>query len=159
MDERVSWDQYFMDLAEQVATRSTCVRRKVGAVAVNDKHMIIGTGYNGAPSGFKHCTKDTCIRCVKNIPSGQMTDICRAIHAEQNLVVHLGEKLKDATVYCTTKPCTTCTKLLIGCGVKQIVWKNDYNDDFALSLLKEFSSTGPVSLEGKYHRVIRNDKD
>jgi len=138
MEERKPWHQYFMEIAETVATRSTCLRRKVGAVAVDDKNKIIGTGYNGSPSGFKHCTPETCIRMIKKIPSGQMTDICRAIHAEQNLVVLLGEKLRGCTVYCTTKPCATCTKLLIGCGVKHIVWKGDYDDDFASSLLKEY---------------------
>lgn len=157
MEDRISWDQYFMNLANQVATRSTCVRRKVGAVAVDDRNMIIGTGYNGSPSGFTHCTKETCIRCIKKIPSGQMTDLCRAIHAEQNLVVHLGEKLKGSTVYCTTKPCTTCTKLLIGCGVKHIVWRGDYDDDFASSILKEYTGTEFYTDGHGYKHAIKTD--
>ncbi len=156
MEERVSWEKYFMDIAEMVATRSTCVRRKVGAVAVDEQHRIVGTGYNGAPVGFTHCTKETCIRCIKHIPSGQMTDICRAIHAEQNLVIHLGEKLRDCTVFCTTKPCTTCTKLLIGCGVKEIVWKGNYNDDFATALLQEYADFLPLS-HGEYIHVVRKN--
>ena len=82
--ERQSWDGYFMGLAYQVAQRSTCLRRQVGAVAVNERRRIIGTGYNGAPSGLTHCTPDSCIRIRKNIPSGERLDLCKAIHAEAN---------------------------------------------------------------------------
>ena len=142
---RKDWDEYFMSLAFEVATRSTCLRRQVGAVAVNDRHIIIGTGYNGAPRHMTHCTKDTCIRILKKIPSGEKLEICKAVHAEQNLVTYLGEKLKDATVYITTRPCTTCAKLLIQAGVKEIIWKHNYDDPYSSSLLTEYYSSGLVS--------------
>ena len=84
---QTSWTEYFMDLAKAVSTRSTCLRRKVGAVAVNPRHMVIGTGYNGAPSSMAHCTPETCIRVKNHIPSGEKLETCKAVHAEQNLVV------------------------------------------------------------------------
>ena len=144
MDERIPWVVYFMRIAEEVASRSTCIRRHVGAVAVDVNHRILGTGYNGAPMGMSHCTR--------KIPSGQQLELCKAIHAEQNLVVYLGESLAGATVYCTTRPCTTCTKLLIGCGVKEIVWKQDYNDPYADQLLQEYMGTPTTQDEyGYYH--------
>lgn len=135
---RQSWDEYFLDIAEHVASRSTCIRRKVGAVAVDTNHRILGTGYNGAPSGMAHCTKETCIRTIKNIPSGTQLDLCKAIHAEANIVLQLGEKLRGATLYCTTQPCTSCLKLLMGVGIKAIVWKQPYHDDYSSSLIQEY---------------------
>ena len=83
---QTSWTEYFMDLAKAVSTRSTCLRRKVGAVAVNPRHMVIGTGYNGAPSSMAHCTPETCIRMKNHIPSGEKLEMCKAVHAEVNLV-------------------------------------------------------------------------
>lgn len=142
--KRASWDEYFMSIAEQVATRTTCIRRAVGAVAVDKRHHVIGTGYNGAPSGLSHCTKETCIRIKKNIPSGQQSELCKAIHAEQNLIIDAAGKLEGATVYCTTRPCTTCTKLLIGCGVEEIIWKYDYPDEYATTLLTEYQVRSPM---------------
>lgn len=136
---RPDWPQYFFNIAETVASRSTCLRRKVGAVAVElDTHRIIGTGYNGAPSGLVHCTKDTCIRIAKQIPSGTQLDICKAIHAEANLVITLGSKLKNNIVYCTTQPCISCLKLLMGTGIYQISWKHPYNDEYAQQLMQEY---------------------
>lgn len=155
MDDRIPWVVYFMRIAEEVATRSTCIRRRVGAVAVDPNHRILGTGYNGAPMGMSHCTKDTCIRTIKKIPSGQQLELCKAIHAEQNLVVYLGESLANATVYCTTRPCTTCTKLLIGCGVKEIVWKQDYNDPYADQLLQEYMGQAATVDEYGYHHACK----
>lgn len=152
---RASWDEYFMDIAKLVATRTTCFRRAVGAVAVDKHHRVLGTGYNGAPSGLSHCTRATCIRIQKNIPSGQRSELCKAIHAEQNLVIHLGEQLDGATVYVTTRPCTTCTKLLIGCGVEEIVWEQNYDDEYATTILAEYQIRSefdktPVVTKDKY---------
>lgn len=143
ISHRASWDEYFMSIAEQVATRTTCIRRAVGAVAVDKRHHVLGTGYNGAPSGLSHCTKETCIRIQRNIPSGQQSELCKAIHAEQNLIIDAAGKLNGATVYCTTRPCTTCTKLLIGCGVDEIIWKYDYPDEYATTLLAEYQIRSP----------------
>ncbi len=139
-DKRESWHDYFMAIAKKAASRSTCLRRKVGAVAVNRRHRIIATGYNGAPSGMSHCTKDTCIRIQRNIPSGTQLDLCKAIHAEANMVLQLGEQLEGATVYCTNKPCTGCLKLLMGAGVDAIYWLNDYPDDYSDELMGEYGA-------------------
>ena len=152
---RASWDEYFMNIAHLVATRTTCFRRAVGAVAVDKNHRVLGTGYNGAPSGLAHCTRANCIRIQQNIPSGERSELCKAIHAEQNLVIHLGEQLAGATVYVTTRPCTTCTKLLIGCGVEEIVWQENYNDEYATTILREYQIRSefdkiPVVTQDKY---------
>lgn len=138
--QRQSWDSYFMDLAHQVATRSICQRRKVGAVAVNERHRIIGTGYNGPPSGMAHCTKDTCVRMLKNIPSGTQVEICKAIHAEANIVLQLGSQLENAIVYVTCQPCISCLKLLMGAQVRRIVWESAYPDDYARELMEEYGA-------------------
>ena len=160
---RASWDEYFMDIAHLVATRTTCFRRAVGAVAVDKNHRVLGTGYNGAPSGLTHCTRANCIRIQQNIPSGERSELCKAIHAEQNLVIHLGEQLAGATVYVTTRPCTTCTKLLIGCGVEEIVWQENYNDEYATTILREYQirsefDKSPVVTQDKhgYYHFKRN---
>lgn len=138
--QRQSWDSYFMGLAHQVATRSICQRRKVGAVAVNQRHRIIGTGYNGPPSGMAHCTKDTCVRMLKNIPSGTQVEICKAIHAEANIVLQLGSQLEDAVIYITCQPCISCLKLLMGAQVARIVWESAYPDEYARELMSEYGS-------------------
>lgn len=132
---RQSWNDYFFDIAKKVATRSACIRRKVGAIAVNQKDRIIGTGYNGPLSGFTHCEPDTCYRTANNIPSGQQLDKCYAVHAEANLVATLGNRLQECTVYVTNQPCSNCCKLLITAGVVQIRWLEPYPDDFAMSIL------------------------
>src|SRR6056297_1300495 len=137
--ERPNWDEYFMEMAELAAKRSTCLRRKVGAVLVKDKR-VLSTGYNGAPKGLKHCEETGCLREQKNVPSGQRHEICRGVHAEQNLVAQAalhGVKTEGSTVYCTHQPCIICTKILINAGVKKIYFKNPYSDEFAARLLKE----------------------
>lgn len=139
MDDRISPDVYFLGIAYLVAQRSTCIRRKVGAVAVSNKR-ILATGYNGAPPNMSHCTAETCIRAVEHIPSGQALERCKAIHAEANLLVQAaihGVSLHGCTVYCTTAPCTGCTKLLIGIGCKRIVVLEDYPDPYGAQLRQE----------------------
>lgn len=135
-DERGSWDKYFMQLAEAVATRSSCVRRQVGAIAVDPvTHRIIATGYNGNIPGAPHCTKQTCVRTREKIPSGERLDRCVAVHAEQNVVLCAGmERLKDATVYVTCQPCITCMKLLLSCNIGRVVWNNYYPDELARTI-------------------------
>lgn len=138
---RPSWDEYFMNLADLVATRSTCLRRSVGAVLVKDKR-IIATGYNGAPAGLPHCgeRKDGCLRQAMNVPSGERHELCLAVHAEQNAIVQaaaLGIPIEGATLYCTTQPCIICTKLLINAGVKRIVFSHPYPDNLSYLLLQE----------------------
>lgn len=138
-DERVSWTEYFINIAYMVAERSTCTRRKVGAVAVKDKH-ILATGYNGVPSGVEHCLNTGCLRAKLNIPSGERHEICRGLHAEQNVIIQCavhGISLQGADIYCTTQPCFICTKMLINCGVKRIFCVESYPDELALEMLRE----------------------
>lgn len=137
--DRPSWDEYFMSITALAAERSTCLRRRVGAVAVKDKR-ILATGYNGAPSGLKHCLELGCLREAQNIPSGQRHELCRAIHAEQNVIVQAaryGISIAGATVYTTTYPCVICTKLLINSGVVRICYQSDYADELSSALLEE----------------------
>lgn len=138
-DTRPSWDEYFMDIAEHVATRSTCLRRRVGAVLVRDKR-IIGTGYNGGPSGLAHCLDIGCLREQLGIPSGQQHELCRGIHAEQNAIIQAaryGVPIDECVLYCTTQPCTQCTKMLLNAGIKEIVFAEGYPDELAQQLLDE----------------------
>lgn len=140
MAERVSWDEYFMEIAEIVKTRSTCLRRQVGAVIVKD-HRIITTGYNGAPAGLKHCTEiGGCERARLNIPSGQRHELCRALHAEQNAIIQaakIGVSTEGATIYITLQPCVICAKMLVNAGIKRIVFKGEYPDALSKAILEE----------------------
>ncbi|MBO4317889.1 MAG: cytidine/deoxycytidylate deaminase family protein [Mailhella sp.] len=136
---RLSWPEYFMNIAFLVAERSTCLRRKVGAVAVKDRR-ILSTGYNGVPRGIEHCASRGCIRVQRNIPSGEHHEICRGVHAEQNVIIQAalyGLVLSGAELYCTTQPCLICTKLLINCGIRRIICAESYPDEMALEMLKE----------------------
>lgn len=137
--ERIPWDSYFMQIAQLVAQRSTCIRRKVGAVIVRDKH-ILTTGYNGAPKGLAHCTDIGCLREELGIPSGERVEICRGIHAEQNALVQaarFGISLQGGVLYCTTQPCVTCAKLLINAGIKKIIYLEGYADKLGNEMLAE----------------------
>ncbi|SDN93292.1 deoxycytidylate deaminase [Desulfonauticus submarinus] len=137
--ERISWDEYYMEIAKLVAKRSTCLRRKVGAIAVKDKR-ILATGYNGAPTGLTHCLDIGCLREQLNIPSGERHELCRGLHAEQNVIIQAalhGVSLKGASLYCTTQPCLICTKMLINCGIKAIYFAEGYPDELAVEMLKE----------------------
>jgi len=136
---RPSWDEYFMEITEVVATRSTCVRRRVGAILVKDKR-ILATGYNGAPSGLSHCGVSGCIREKLNVPSGERHELCRGLHAEQNAIIQCavhGINMQGATLYSTTQPCVLCSKMLINAGIKRIVFHGAYPDELSLKLLQE----------------------
>ena len=137
--ERPSNDEYFMSMAKLVATRSTCIRRQVGAVIVKDKR-VLSTGYNGSPKGSKHCDELGCIRVELNVPSGTRHELCRGVHAEQNAVVqaaYFGVSVKDSTIYSTTHPCSMCAKLIINAGIIEIVYNEGYPDDLSKELLFE----------------------
>lgn len=136
---RPCWDEYFMNITRLVAVRSTCLRRKVGAVIVKDKRLL-STGYNGAPRGITHCEEAGCIREKSGIPSGERHELCRGTHAEQNAIVQAalyGVAIEGATLYCTHQPCSVCTKMIINAGIKKIVYDNAYPDDLARQLLEE----------------------
>lgn len=140
METRASWDEYFMQIAEIVKTRATCIRRQIGAVIVKD-NRIITTGYNGAPSGLKHCTEmGGCYREKLGIPSGERHELCRALHAEQNAIIqaaNLGISTKDATIYVTLQPCVICAKMIINAGIIKVVYKGSYPDELSLNMLRE----------------------
>ncbi len=134
--ERPSWDEYFLDIAQAVATRSTCLRRHVGAVLVRGKR-ILATGYNGAPSGLPHCADTGCLRERLGVPAGERHEMCRGSHAEQNVLAQAaryGIAVERATLYCTNEPCSICTKLLINAGIVEIVYENPYPDELAREL-------------------------
>ena len=138
-DERPGWDEYFLRLAELAATRSTCLRRRVGALLVADRRVLT-TGYNGPPRGLAHCREAGCLRETLNIPSGQRHEICRAIHAEQNAVLQAaqhGVSIRQATLYCTHQPCAICAKLLLNLDVVRLVLRGAYPDELAQSLFRE----------------------
>ncbi|MBN1548240.1 MAG: cytidine/deoxycytidylate deaminase family protein [Syntrophaceae bacterium] len=136
---RPDWDEYFMDIVELVAKRSTCLRRSVGAALVRDKR-ILATGYNGAPSGLKHCLDVGCLRDKLQIPSGERHELCRGLHAEQNAIIQAalhGVSVKGATLYCTNQPCIICAKMVINAGISLIVVKDGYADKLAAEMLDE----------------------
>ena len=137
--QRPSWDEYFLSIAQLVSTRSTCLRRGVGAVLVKDRRML-ATGYNGAPSDITHCSVTGCLREKLGIPSGERHELCRGLHAEQNAFLQAalhGTSLRDATLYCTTQPCIICAKMIINAGIREIIIKGDYPDKMAKEFLKE----------------------
>jgi len=132
-------DEYFLKIASVVAERSTCRRHHVGAVAVRDKH-ILATGYNGAPSGFKDCLELGCLRDELNIPSGERQEICRGIHAEQNVIIQAslhGVSLEGTTIYATHTPCVLCAKMLVNARIKRFVSFGKYDDNTFRDLFKE----------------------
>ena len=136
---RPDWDTYFMRITKLVATRSSCLRRSVGAVLVNDKR-ILATGYNGAPAGMAHCEEAGCLRDQLHIPSGERHELCRGLHAEQNAIIQAarqGTEIKDSTLYCTTAPCSLCAKMLINAGVTRIVYEGSYPDERAMAFFAE----------------------
>ncbi len=128
-----------MDIVELVSLRSTCLRRKVGAVLVKNKR-ILTTGYNGAPTGVRHCSETGCLRDKMNIPSGERHELCRGLHAEQNAIIQAalhGVSIKGATLYCTNHPCIICAKMIINSGITTVIYKNEYKDDLSREMLRE----------------------
>ena len=140
-DNRPSWDEYFMGLANQVAERTTCLRRGVGAIIVKDRR-ILATGYNGVPTGLAHCSETGCLRQQLGVPSGQRHEICRGLHAEQNAIIQaarFGTDIDGATIYVNTQPCVVCAKMLINANRArlEIVYQNPYPDELSQQLLAE----------------------
>lgn len=136
---RPTWDQYFIDITHLVATRSTCLRRQVGALLVKDRN-ILATGYNGTPSGITHCEDVGCLRERLKVPSGERHELCRGLHAEQNAIIQAarhGVNIDGATLYCTTMPCIICTKMLINAGIRRIVFEEGYADELAREMVSE----------------------
>lgn len=141
MVQRPTLDEYFMEIAQVVAKRSTCLRNQVGAVIVIDKR-ILSTGYNGAPRNLQHCLDIGCIRQQQNIASGTRHELCRAVHAEQNAIIQSalhGVSTENATLYCTHQPCVLCAKMIINSKIKRVVFSNHYPDEEAMNF---FNSAG-----------------
>lgn len=139
MNGRMPWPEYFMNITYMVGERTTCLRRRVGAVAVKDKR-ILASGYNGAPSGVAHCFEVGCLREQQNIPSGQRAELCRGLHAEQNVIIQAavhGISLSGAELFCTTQPCFICAKMLINCGIRKVWYVEGYPDSLTLDIMEE----------------------
>ncbi|WP_287154871.1 cytidine/deoxycytidylate deaminase family protein [Candidatus Solincola tengchongensis] len=136
---RPSWEEYFMSIAGQVATRSTCLRRQVGCIIVVEKR-IVATGYNGAPVGLPHCEEVGCLRERQGVSPGERHELCRGLHAEQNAIIQAamhGTAVRGGVLYCTHKPCVLCTKMLINAGITRIYYREGYRDTLADDLAGE----------------------
>jgi dCMP deaminase len=137
--DRPDWDPYFMEIAGIVAKRSTCMRRTVGALIVKDR-QILSTGYNGAPSGLKHCVEVGCIRAERGVAPGERHELCRGLHAEQNAIIQAayhGVPITGSLLYCTHHPCSLCVKMIINAGITQVIYLEGYPDDLAVALITE----------------------
>ena len=154
---RKEWSQFFMETAEFISGQSTCQRRNVGAIAVRDK-QILATGFNGVPSGFKHCTKTGCAR--KGMRPGQHVELCRAVHAEQNVIIQAaknGTSLKGASMYVNTAPCSVCVKMILNSGIVELfIGVYDYPDKLAKDMIKEAVELGLISVVFLSEGVIAN---
>lgn len=134
--KRISRDEYYMNIAIDVSKRGTCTRRQIGSVVVNGDE-IKSTGYNGNPRGLPHCDEIGCIRDEQNIPSGERSEVCTGVHAEQNALLQAGKGAKGATLYSTIVPCNTCAKMIINAGIQRVVYLDDYPERMGLDLLNE----------------------
>jgi dCMP deaminase len=136
---RPSWEEYFMSIARQVASRSTCLRRQVGCIIVLEKR-IVSTGYNGAPAGLPHCEEVGCLRDSRGVASGERQELCRGLHAEQNAIIQAalhGTAVRGGTVFCTHKPCVLCTKMLINAGIRRVYYAEGYEDALSDDMARE----------------------
>lgn len=134
---RLTWNEYFINVCKLISERSTCLRRRVGALIVRG-NVILSTGYNGAAAGLKHCEEVKCLR--ENIESGKEQHMCRAVHAEENAILQAaknGISVNRATLYCTHKPCISCSKHIINAGITKILFLENYPDEIGANMLKE----------------------
>ncbi len=155
-NDRPDWGTYFMEIARIVSMRSTCLRRHVGAVIVKDKR-ILASGYNGAPSGLKHCAEVSCLRERMKIASGERHELCRGLHAEQNAIIQAayhGVSINGAQVYCTHLPCSICIKMLINAGIKDVFYEEGYPDELSLNMIDE----SDITLTKLYRHTTENGR-
>jgi len=152
---RKSKDIYFAEIADLVSSRSTCLRNQVGAVIVKDS-QILSTGYNGAPKKLPHCEDVGCIREELGVKPGERHELCRGLHAEQNAIIQAafhGVSVNNAKIYCTTRPCSICTKMLVNAGIDEIIYIEEYEDELAAQLAEEAGlSLRRVEVPRKYGR-------
>ena len=124
-----TWDNYFMDMLSSVASRSSCCRRKIGAIITTAEHEVITTGYNGTPSGVLNCNDGGCTRCNSNIPSGQEYQYCLCVHAEKNAIYSAakqGKAVTGATVYVSDRPCLQCVVAMIQCKIGLVYYNTEF---------------------------------
>jgi dCMP deaminase len=147
---RPDWEDYFMEIARVVSTRSSCLRRQVGAVLVKNR-QILATGYNGVPRGLRHCEERGCLREELGVPSGERHELCRGLHAEQNAIIQAayhGVAIRGAEVFCTHQPCVVCAKMLVNAEVEAVYFKGAYPDPLAMEVFEE-AGTRLVRVEGR----------
>lgn len=143
INNRPDWDSYFMEIAQIVSKRSTCKRRNVGALIVKEKR-ILSTGYNGAPTGLKHCIEAGCLRETLNIASGERHELCKGLHAEQNAIIQAayhGVSISSADIYSTHLPCSICIKMIINAGIVRVFYANGYPDSLSMEMINESGVT------------------
>lgn len=157
---RPTWDQYFMRMAFMAASRSSCTRRKVGAIIVKDNN-VIATGYNGPPAGLANCDLVGCIRDDLNVPSGERHELCRGLHAEQNAIIQAavhGSSIRDGVIYTTTHPCVVCSKMIINSHINEIIYAEGYPDELAeLMLIESAIKKRQFSLPEKEVEIMLGD--
>jgi dCMP deaminase len=139
MNDRPTWQKYFMEMAYLASQRSTCLRRHVGAVLVRD-NQILSTGYNGSPKNIAHCSETGCLREKLNVPAGEKHELCRGVHAEQNAIIQCsinGSTTRNAVLYCTNQPCSICAKLIINAEIKTVYIADTYPDTLAEQMFRE----------------------
>ncbi len=155
--DRPSWDEYFMRMAFMAATRSNCVRRKVGAVIIKEKR-IISTGYNGPPRGALHCDEIGCLREQLKVPPGERRELCMGLHAEQNAIIQAaynGTAINGGIIYVTTHPCSDCSKMLINSGIKEIIFSEGYPDELSeLMLIQSDIVTRQYDISEDFKEVL-----
>jgi len=137
--DRPAPDEYFMKMAHTVKERGTCMRRKVGAIIVKNRHLL-STGYNGNPKGMKHCDEIGCLRTELDVPSGERHELCTGVHAEQNAIIQaavFGAPIKGGMMYCTNTPCSVCAKMIVNAGLEEVIYEGEYPDELALKILKD----------------------
>ena len=132
--ERPSWDEYFMTLADEVATRTTCLRRAVGAIIVKEKR-ILATGYNGVPTGLRHCSVTGTRRSFGPAPRNLPRTARRTERPSSGGALCID--IEGSSIYITTQPCVVCAKMLINAGISEIIYRNPYPDELAMELLNE----------------------
>ena len=138
--DRPSWDEYFMNIGRVVASRSNCVKRRVGAIIAVDRR-IISTGYNGTPRGVRNCNEGGCPRCAGGAEAGKALDECLCSHAEENAITQAayhGVSVRDGSIYTTFCPCLMCTKMIINAGLAEVVYAADFPlGDVSVALFRE----------------------
>ncbi len=159
--DRVPRDEYYLRIAADVAGRSTCFRRQIGAVVVNGD-VIVSTGYNGNPRAMPHCAEIGCIRDELKIPSGDRMEICTGVHSEMNALLFAGKEARGGVLYSTIVPCNTCAKMIINAGIKRVVYAEGYPDKMGLVLLEEAGipvERLPIELEAPLSRSERETQE